>query len=219
MFGCFGRILSGIALIVIGAVGWHFRDMWWPKAKEVVSARLPDDTAEGWTPVSRTGAQRSLARIQELNSSTGPAYINISASEFAAYVLGSTLTQLAEADAAPEALADQDKLWLRARVPLSEFGGRDALGPLASMFSDTERLTIAGRLESVRPGLAQFKLTDVAVRDLKIPQAAITRLVRSWGPSQRPDGVDSDALPVELPNYVGDLRLSRGRVTLYKTTP
>lgn len=209
-------VVLAIFFMVLGAAIWHWRDLWLPRAREVISASLPDEGPAGWDRVSLQGAQRSLQRMQLLDSPTGPAYVNIAPADFAAYVLGAALTQLREVDATPDALVDDDKLWLRTRIRLVDLGGRDALGPLASMFEETERLVIAGRLEGVRAGLAQYRLTDVAVRDLRVPQAAVSRLVTRWGPPRRPEGIADDALPIELPPYVADLRLSRGRVTLYK---
>jgi hypothetical protein len=217
MFRFVGRIISAIIFMLIGAAAWHWRDVWMPKAKEVISARLPDGAAPGWEVITPAGAQRTLTRAQRLNSSTGPAYVNVAAADFAAYALGSALQQIAENDSTPEALAEDGKLWLRADVRLADLGGREALGPLASMLNDAEPVLIAGRLEAVRPGLAQFRITDAALKELKIPSSALSQLVRRWAPGGRPEGVSSDALPVQLPSYVADLRITNGRVTLYKT--
>lgn len=38
MFGCIGRVVVGLLLIVIGAVGWHYRALWVPRVKEFISA-------------------------------------------------------------------------------------------------------------------------------------------------------------------------------------
>jgi len=34
IFGCFGRIGCAIVLLILGAVGWHFRDRWLPAVKK-----------------------------------------------------------------------------------------------------------------------------------------------------------------------------------------
>lgn len=34
VFGCIGRIVVAFVLLILGAVLWHFRDAWVPKAKE-----------------------------------------------------------------------------------------------------------------------------------------------------------------------------------------
>lgn len=216
MFGFIRKVGCAIILLVIGAAAWHFRAEWMPRAKEIVRLRMPSATAAEWAPLTRAGAQRVTERVRRLDAPTGPAYVNVDAADFASFVLGAALVRLAEVDSAPEALVDDGKLWLRTRVRLADLGGKESLGPLSEMFADAEELTIAGRLEPVSAGLAQFRLTDVALRDLKVPGTAIRGLVRRWGPATRPAGVADDALPIELPPYVADLRLGNGRVTLYK---
>ena len=37
MFGCAGRIGCAIVLLVLGAVGWHYRAKWVPKVKALIS--------------------------------------------------------------------------------------------------------------------------------------------------------------------------------------
>jgi hypothetical protein len=211
------RIGCAILLLVIGAATWHFRDRWMPRAREIVAARLPNADATGWAPLTRAGAQRAAERVQRLSRPTGPAYVNVAAADFAAYILGGTLGRLAEIDSAPEALVDEGLLYMRTRIRLADLGGKESLGPLSTMFGEAEPIVIGGRLEPIRAGLAQYRLTEVAVRDLTLPEGAVARLVTGWGPSRRPEGVSRDALPIEMPAFVGDLRLADGRVTLYKT--
>lgn len=218
MFSLIRRIGCGILLLVLGAALWHFRDRWMPKAKEIIeTVRLPDAGAQGWEPLTRAGAQRTAERVQRLNRPTGPAYVNVAAADFAAYILGAALTRLPDGDGRPEALVDEGLLYLRTQIRLADLGGAEALGPLSSVLADAEPLMIGGRLEAVRAGLAQYRLTEVALRDVKVPEAAVRRLVTRWGPPKRPAGVVRDALPIELPSYIADLRLVNGRVTLYKT--
>ena len=134
-------------------------------------------------------------------------------------MLGTGLTQLAGIDSAPEALVQDRTLFLRTRVRMDElsFGGGEGLGAVAQLFDETEPLMIGGQLEAVRPGLAQYRLTEVVLKDLKIPRPALLSLVKRWGPAKRPEGVDTDALPVILPGYIADLRVRDDRITLYKT--
>lgn len=219
MTACLGRIGCGLLLVILGAVGWHYRNEWVPKAKEIVGSVMPDGLAAGWQPLTDEGAKRALTRIQRLSGDTGPAYVNVSPADFASYVLGTGLTQLAGIDSAPEALVQDRTLFLRTRVRMDElsFGGGEGLGAVAQLFDETEPLMIGGQLEAVRPGLAQYRLTEVVLKDLKIPRPALLSLVKRWGPAKRPEGVDKDALPVILPGYIADLRVRDDRITLYKT--
>ncbi|MEX2182713.1 MAG: hypothetical protein WD771_11775 [Gemmatimonadaceae bacterium] len=218
MTTCLGRIGCGALLVVFGAVSWHYRDAWLPRLRSVVQAEMPwqhDD----WTVVTAEGAGRAAARIDRLRGRTGPSYVNIDGADFVAYALRDALAGIHQVDSVPEALIDDGQVYLRMRVRLADLGGSEALGAMAGKFSEPELVTIAGRLESVRPGLVQYRPTDVAVRDLKIPPGALARLLGRWGPSARPEGVGADALPIVLPEFVADLRVGGGRVTLYKQGP
>jgi hypothetical protein len=71
----------------------------------------------------------------------------------------------------------------------------------------------------VRPGLAEYRLRQIRLRQLAIPSALIPQIVRQLGTGNRPEGVAADALPLTVPAYVSDVRIGRGRVTLYKAVP
>lgn len=218
MFGCIGRIGCGLLLVILGAAGWHFRDVWMPKAKELITAEMPWDHDE-WRPLTAAGARRTESRMEQLKEPTGPAYVNVSGAEFASWALRRSLDGIFSVDSVPEALVDDGTLYLRMRVKLSDLGGRDQLGAIAGMFSDAELLTIAGRIEGVNPGLARYQPTEVAVKDLKIPASALVRLLTRWSPGIRPDSVGGSALPIPLPSHVADVRVNGRRVTFYKAAP
>lgn len=217
MFGCIYKMGCGLLLLILGAAGWHFRDKWVPKVKARFTAEAPATTA-AWAPITASGGTRAKERIASLGRRNGPAYVTLTPSEFAAYVLGSALSGVAAGDTATQAVVQDGMLYIRTRVRLSELGGRDALGPLARVFNDTEPLMVAGTLSMVRPGLAQFRLKEVAVRELKVPRSAVGTLVKRWGPTPRPDSLSTDGLPVTLPAEIVDLRLADGKITLYKKT-
>lgn len=37
MFGCVGRIGCAVILLILGAVGWHYRALWLPKVKVYIT--------------------------------------------------------------------------------------------------------------------------------------------------------------------------------------
>jgi len=218
MFGCLGRLGCGVLLVVVGAAGWHFRDQWMPKVKDAVTTDAPARTEE-WAAVTAAGQQRATKLVLSLDRTRGPQYVHIDPADFAAYLLGASLTQLTAVDSAPQAIVRGDELFIRTRIRLAELGGKQALGPLAKMFGDTEPLLVAGRLEALRPGLAQFRLTEVGIRELKVPSAVVRSLAKRWGLRNRPEGTAPEALPVPLPAHVADLRMKDGRITLYRVAP
>ena len=92
-------------------------------------------------------------------------------------VLDSLLRQLPGADSAAEAAVIGDRLYVRAMVPLAQLGG-DALGPLRGMLGARETVLLGGTMDMVRPGLAQFHVNEVKVRDFALPTRAVPRLLR-----------------------------------------
>jgi hypothetical protein len=39
MAGCVGRIGCAVVLLILGAVGWHFRALWIPKVKQLITTQ------------------------------------------------------------------------------------------------------------------------------------------------------------------------------------
>ena len=106
---------------------------------------------------------------------------------------------------------------MKSLVNLTDFGGAKVLGPLAGFLSERDTVVFGGNFELLRPGLAQFHVQEIKLRQLSVPQAAIPRLLARIRRGARPTGVADDALPLVVPGYIGDVRVGQGRVTLYKT--
>ena len=101
---------------------------------------------------------------------------------------------------------------------MREIAGSGVLGPLAGLLNDRERLQLGGSFHVIRPGLSEFRVREIKLRDFKVPSGAIPRLVRQISGSKRPDGVAPDALPVTTPRALADVRIANGHVTLYKAS-
>ena len=54
------------------------------------------------------------------------------------------------------------------------------------------------------------------VRELAIPGPAIPRLIKQMSPTKRPEGLSDDGLPLETPNYIGDVAVRNGQVIISK---
>ena len=180
------------------------------------------DTSDEWI-VERTGIrQRHKARDDEptsdlaLQQPAGPPTVTVGVSDLASYVYQELSRQLPPSADSVEAMAQGDRLNVRASVRLQELGGRDALGPLAGMLGDRERLQIGGNLRVVRPGLGELVVREIRVGQLPIPSALIPRLLRQTSRRERPEGVSEGALPLRLPEYVGDIEVRGGTVTVTK---
>jgi hypothetical protein len=216
MFGCLAR-LGCLALVLVLAIGgWFTRDLWYPRvfgALEVVEA---DAGAPVWQPVTTDASERGRQLVARLSATGGPAAVTLGPAEAAGYVLAGVLRDLPESASDLESTVIGDRLYLRANVALGQLGG-DVLGPLGGMLAERETLVLGGTLEAVRPGLGQFRVAEVKVREFSLPSRAIPRLLRQLrGTRPLPEGIAEDGIPIELPAGVSDVRVARGQVTLYE---
>ena len=214
--GCFARLgcLVMLALLAIG--GWLTRDQWLPR----LTGRAPttEVALSPWQALSPEAGARGKRKVDDLSKPSGPVFTNLTASEVASYVFQTVARTIpASADSA-EAAVIGDALYVRAVLPMREIAGTGALGPLAGLLNDRERLQLGGGFRVIRPGLSEFEVREVRLRDFKVPTGAIPRLVQQISRGNRPEGVSPNALPVTTPPGLADVRIANGRVTLYKTT-
>jgi len=215
--GCIARLgcLVMLALLAIG--GWLTRDQWLPKLTGR-SATTESAALSTWQPLSPEAGARGKRKIDDLSSSTGPVFSNLTASEVAPYVFQTVARTIpASADIA-EAAVIGDVLYVRAVLPVREIAGTGVLGPLGGLLNDRERLQLGGAFRVIRPGLSEFEVREIKLRDFKVPTGAIPRLVQQISRGNRPEGVAPNAIAVTTPRSLADVRIANGRVTLYKAT-
>ncbi len=215
--GCIGRIGCTVVLLMLAAAAWILRDRWLPLVRGSAGG---DSTAvvagrEGvWQPLTPQGGERARRALASLQQPEGPATVTLGVQDLASYVYQELARQLPPSADSVEAMAQGDRLHVRASVRLQELGGRDALGPLAAMLGDRERLQIAGNLRVVRPGLGELVVREIRVGQLPIPSGLIPRILRQTSRRDRPEGLSDSGIPLRLPEYVGDVRVAGGTVTL-----
>jgi hypothetical protein len=202
-------------LALIAIAGWLTRDQWLPKLTGHPSTTAAVST---WQPLSPEAGARGQKKIDALSSDTGPVFSNLTARAVASYVFQTVARTIpASADSA-EAAVIGDALYVRAVVPIREIAGTGVLGPLAGLLNDRERLQLGGGFRVLRPGLSEFEVRVIKLRDFKVPTGAIPRLVQQISRGHRPEGVSPNALAVTTPRSLADVRIANGRVTLYKST-
>jgi hypothetical protein len=175
-------------------------------------------TAPVWERLTPEGAERARTAVQQLSRRTGTVFTNIAGADLASYIFDELSKQLPPSAQQLEAAVIDDRLHVRALIKVSDFGGAGGLGPLASMLGDREPVEFGGTLELVRPGLAQYRVKVLRLRELSVPSRMIPRLLQRVATGERPPGLADDGLPLEVPTFIADVRIGQGRVTLYKST-
>jgi hypothetical protein len=223
--GCLRRIgcLTVIVLLVAGA--WLTRDRWrpwlpaWMPGSTAARTTTAGLSATAWSPITEGGATRAERALTALGERGSPVFTTVRPGEFAAYMIMDVAGRLPpEADSAAAAVAG-DQLMVRTTLDLEALGGRTALGPLASVVGSRAPLVLAGTFDVVRPGVAQFHVRQVTVRGIAVPGPLIPQLVHKVENGAHPAGLAPDALLLNVPPYLADIRVVRGRVTLYKNVP
>jgi hypothetical protein len=216
--GCLRRAGCLLVVAAIAVALWVTQDSWLRVIHH--SRPEPATTVERvWQPLSPDAAAHGKRAIDGLSSSRGPVYVNLTADEIASYVVSAAGGAFPASADSVEAAVIGDVLYVRAIVPTKDIASSGVLGPLAGLLNEREKVSLGGTFHVVRPGLSEFQLRDVKLREFSVPKGAIPRLVQQITKGRKTEGVADNALPVPTPPSLGDVRIANGRVTLYKTTP
>jgi hypothetical protein len=214
--GCLRRMGCLVVLVAIAIGLWITQPRWMPLVRR--ASNTPEPVVERvWQPLSPDAAARGRRAIEGLSSARGPVYANLSANEIASYVVQAAGSAFPASADSVEAAVIGDVLYVRAIVPTKAIASSGALGPLAGLLNERERVSLGGSFHVVRPGLSEFQLRDVKLRDFSVPRGAIPRLVQQITKGKKTPGIADDALAVPTPATLADVRIANGRVTLYKT--
>lgn len=213
--GCLSRIGCLTVLVLAAVAAWFTRDRWLHRVtgRPVVTA----PAGPVWEPLTAERAERTRLALERLSQPSGPVFTSLAGADVASYVFQSLAKQLPPSADSVEAAIIGDRLYIRASVRLSDLGGRSTLGPLAGMVGDRERMQFGGTFHVVRPGLAEFQVKDVKIRDFSVPTPMLPRLLKQIERGSRPEGLAPDGLPIVIPRYLGDVRIADDQITLYKT--
>ena len=212
--GCIARLGCLILLVLLGCIAWLTRDRWTPYLH--LSSPPPAAAAIDWQPLTAAGAARAQAALDTLSHVEGPVFQNVAPGDASAFVMKALLNRMPNATDSAAAAVVGDELYVRSQVSIRELGGSEVLGTLASMLGDRERLQLGGTFHVVRPGLTEFRLTQVKIGKLTVPAAVIPKLLERIARGAGLNGVTANALPIPTPKYLVDIRVADGHLTLYK---
>jgi hypothetical protein len=210
-FGCFLLIL----LLLAGIWFWYARVEPRPVADLKPVAATPVSL---WQPLTTADAERGRVAVLSLSKPTGPVFANLTASEAASYIFLVLAKQLPPSLRQAEAAVIGSRLYVRSEAELKELGGSGALGALSTLLGDRDSVTLGGTINMLSPGRGEFLIQEVKVGGLKLPSALIPRIVTQMKRGKRTEGISNNGLPMMMPEYISDVRIADGKITLYKTT-
>lgn len=218
MFGCLGRIGCLLLLAVLAVGGWFTKDLWYPRVRALVVSAPPAPSIT-WDPISPEASSAGERLAARLGEKSGPVYVSLTPAEFAALQLAPAMKILGSSTASPEASVHGDTLFVRANVAVTELGDPKQLGPLAKMLDGKQPVRIGGQLAMVQPGLIGLRVTHLSVNELKLPGALIAKIVQRISVRARTDSVAPGVVVLPVAKSVADVRVSNGKIVLYKAVP
>lgn len=207
------RLMLLVIVVLVLLLLWTQRERW-TRADDP----RPRADAEGiiWEPLTEVGAARARTAIQELQAPGGPPFISLRAGELASYIRAELARRLPPSAEDVRAAVSGELLLVRASVRLGELGGSSVLGPLAAMLPERDTVRFGGLLEVVRPGLAQLRVREIRVGQLRLPQRLIPRLIREVRRGTVPEGIADEGLPLVIPEYIREVRVTEGRINIHR---
>jgi hypothetical protein len=139
----------------------------------------------------------------------------LSGADVASFIFRQLASKLPESADSIQAMVSGDRISLRSVVDLSQVGS-NVLGPLANVLGNREPVLFSGTLRVIKPGTGEFQIQQAKIGAIGVPASMIPTLIQRFDRGARPAGVDANALPLPLPQYVGDIRVANGKITLYK---
>jgi hypothetical protein len=217
MFGCIRR-LGCLFVILVGVALYVTRDSWYDRVRARYDGTGGDVVSSDWEPLSEEAGARGARSVQSLRGTSGPVFVNLRPGELASYVFLSLAKQLPPSAQDARAAVIGERVYVKATISLKDLGGAGALGALGGFMADRDTMQLGGDFEVLRPGVAQFRVREIRLRDFPVPAAMIPRLVKQFRRGEVPEGVAGDALPLRIPEHIGDVRIAKGRITLYRTS-
>lgn len=220
MKGCFRRLGCLVIIICVVAVWYWYTRVEHPAGPinpATGTATPANSVNSGWQPLTAADAQRGQAAVQSLARQSGPVFANLTPAEAASYIFLVLAKQLPPSAKNTEVAVIGDRAYVRADVELKEFGGSKQLGPLGMLLGERDSVRLGGTINMLKPGLAEFLIQEVHLGRIDVPSGLIPRLVMQIKRGKSVEGVSEKGLPVVMPAYISDVRISNGKITLYKS--
>jgi len=218
MKGCLKRAGCLVIIILLVAVWYWYARVEKPRAITPPAGATSTATSvnTGWQPLTAADAERGRRAVQALERQSGPVFANLTPAEVASYIFMLVAKQLPPSAKNAEASIVGDRLYVRSEVDLKDFGGAKSLGPVGMLLGERDSVRFGGTINMLRPGLGEFLVQEVKLGRIAVPTALIPRLLSQMKRGKPIDGISQNGLPMVMPSYISDVRISNGKITLYK---
>ena len=219
MSGCLKRAGCLVIIILLCAVWYWYARVGNPTAVTTASSTTTTATsvASGWQPLTAADAERGQAAVLSLGRQSGPVFANLTPAEAASYIFTVVAKQLPPSAKNAQAAIIGDRLYVRSDVELKDFGGAKSLGPVGMLLGDRDSVKFGGTINMLKPGLAEFLVQEVKLGRIDVPNGLIPRLLTQMKRGKPVEGISQNGLPMVMPAYISDVRISNGKITLYKS--
>ncbi|HEY3114069.1 MAG TPA: hypothetical protein VGJ62_10325 [Gemmatimonadaceae bacterium] len=219
MKGFLRRLGCLIIIVVIALAVWYWYARVPTSSSSSTNTTIGTATAvsSGWQPLTAADADRGRAAVQSLGRQSGPVFANLTASEAASYIFTVVAKQLPPSAQNAQAAIIGDRLYVRSDVDMKDFGGSKSLGPIGMLLGERDSVRFGGTINMLRPGLGEFLVQEVRIGRVDIPNALIPRILSQMKRGKPVEGISQNGLPMVMPSYISDVRISNGKITLYKS--
>jgi hypothetical protein len=217
MKGCLKRAGCLVLIILLVALWYFYARVENPAATTTTAASTATSVSTGWHPLTAADAERGRLAVQSLERQSGPVFANLTPAEAASYIFMVLAKQLPPSAKNAEASITGDRLYVRSDVELKDFGGAKSLGPIGMILGDRDSVRLGGTINMLRPGLAEFLVQEVKLGKIDVPSGLIPRLLTQMKKAKTVEGISQNGLPMVMPPYISDVRISNGKITLYKS--
>ena len=222
--GCLRRLGCLVLLALLGGVAWVTSDQWRPLLPVWVPGTLAPRAISSvpysaWAPVTAAGAARAERSLAALGDRSALVFTSLHPAEFAGYVVMDLAGRLPPDGDSTQAAVIGNQLSIRTSLDIRALGGSDAWARVAAVIGARTPLTFAGTFDIVRPGVAEFRVQQLSLHSVPVPEPLIPRVLRKIENGPHPTGVAANALLVNVPPYVADVRAAGGKILIYKSVP
>lgn len=219
MKGFFRRLGCLIIILLLAGAAWYWYARVPASSTTTTSTTVGTATSvsSGWQPLTVADADRGRAAVQSLGRQSGPVFANLTAAEAASYILTVVAKQMPPSAQNAQAAIIGDRLYVRADVEMKDFGGSKSLGPLGMLLGDRDSVRFGGTINMLKPGLGEFLVQEVKIGRFDVPNALIPRILSQMKRGKPVEGISQNGLPMVMPSYISDVRISNGKITLYKS--